>query len=653
MSRLTDITYARKIFILLILLISIVSSTIISLSESAEQDNCLIGKIYIPAVSDRGGGEAVETHIIVINGGGNIYLIGSSYYGLDTLLSLMIAYTYAYNLNNSFFASHDIYIILPIGTSSARGPSAGALFAYTLSSLALGGELFPETSGTGALNIDGVVENVGGVPEKISALRSTGVIREIFIPSSSIIYYNGSFLRKDLRIYPVSNIYDLINLIPANISVSEEKIYRHNLTLSSDKDLSDLDNYEKSLYGEYSFIKKIAYTYNISLSRDALYLEEIFNSTPRTPEYLYSRINTLFLLIVTAYRDVLTRIYYYNKDLFIEIYRYIMSSIRESRSYIYNYLLNLLNNSYRGDPVDPNKIISDLFFIKRSVELVDLYNRNMGFEDPNNININDLVYVFARSLSLKYWYDIAEKNYLLFSINSSSSVRRGLYLEESLIKKIYSSLNTTFAESEANRKLLDIVAYTNLSITQVSSDSLKYLKDLIKLINLVDILENYSTDLRYSSLQAAYLSRGDESLRDLLDLYNYTRGIQSYFASLELPSYIESMLVFSLYMINNYSVFGTPVYSSAIRVLAEIESMIFILDLLSETNKIPSIHIAKETEIPSSCSGIAKIPGVGSTMNPVINVGSRSPYKDLVIYTITLLIVVGSIAVVIISRRNL
>ena len=79
------------------------------------------------------------------------------------------------------FAENDLHIHVPDGATPKDGPSAGITLTTALASLVTGVPVQPEIAMTGEVSLQGDVNPIGGLPEKLMAAQRAGV-RKVFIP---------------------------------------------------------------------------------------------------------------------------------------------------------------------------------------------------------------------------------------------------------------------------------------------------------------------------------------------------------------------------------------------------------------------------------------------------------------------------------------
>ena len=82
-------------------------------------------------------------------------------------------------LDEDWFAEHDIHIHVPAGAVPKDGPSAGVAMTVALSSLISGRPVSNEVAMTGEVTLTGQVLPIGGLKEKSLAAQRAGIKRVI------------------------------------------------------------------------------------------------------------------------------------------------------------------------------------------------------------------------------------------------------------------------------------------------------------------------------------------------------------------------------------------------------------------------------------------------------------------------------------------
>jgi ATP-dependent Lon protease len=83
------------------------------------------------------------------------------------------------DLEDGWFASHDIHVHVPAGAVPKDGPSAGVAMAMALTSLVSGKPVSSDVAMTGEITLTGQVLPIGGIKEKALAAQRAGIKRVI------------------------------------------------------------------------------------------------------------------------------------------------------------------------------------------------------------------------------------------------------------------------------------------------------------------------------------------------------------------------------------------------------------------------------------------------------------------------------------------
>ncbi|HAG69728.1 MAG TPA: hypothetical protein DCL38_07120 [Lachnospiraceae bacterium] len=110
------------------------------------------------------------------------------------------------------FSKNDLHIHVPDGATPKDGPSAGITLTIAIASLATGNAVTPRIAMTGEVSLQGNVNPIGGLPEKLMAAHRAGV-RKVFIPKDNEFDLKdvASEVREALEIIPVSTVEDVLN----------------------------------------------------------------------------------------------------------------------------------------------------------------------------------------------------------------------------------------------------------------------------------------------------------------------------------------------------------------------------------------------------------------------------------------------------------
>ena len=109
------------------------------------------------------------------------------------------------------FKDQDLHIHVPDGATPKDGPSAGITLTTALASLVSGIPVSPEIAMTGEISLEGDVNPIGGLPEKLMAARLAGV-KKVFIPRDNVkdLRDVAEEVKEALEIIPVDTVYDVL-----------------------------------------------------------------------------------------------------------------------------------------------------------------------------------------------------------------------------------------------------------------------------------------------------------------------------------------------------------------------------------------------------------------------------------------------------------
>ena len=109
---------------------------------------------------------------------------------------------------------NDLHIHVPDGATPKDGPSAGITLTTALASLLTGVPVPPNVAMTGEVSLQGDVNPIGGLPEKLMAAQRSGVKR-VFIPRENAddLKDVAGEVRQALEITPVSSVEEVLHAL--------------------------------------------------------------------------------------------------------------------------------------------------------------------------------------------------------------------------------------------------------------------------------------------------------------------------------------------------------------------------------------------------------------------------------------------------------
>jgi ATP-dependent Lon protease len=93
----------------------------------------------------------------------------------DIAYSYVMAHLEEYGVDPEFFDKHFVHLHVPAGATPKDGPSAGVTMATALLSMITGRPVIKKLGMTGELTLTGKVLPIGGVKEKIIAVKRIGL----------------------------------------------------------------------------------------------------------------------------------------------------------------------------------------------------------------------------------------------------------------------------------------------------------------------------------------------------------------------------------------------------------------------------------------------------------------------------------------------
>ena len=117
----------------------------------------------------------------------------------------------------------DLHIHVPDGATPKDGPSAGITLTTALASQLTGCAVPPGVAMTGEVSLQGDVNPIGGLPEKLMAAQRAGVER-VFIPKDNVddLKDVAEEVKQALEITPVSTVQEVLSALGLPIAAPIE-----------------------------------------------------------------------------------------------------------------------------------------------------------------------------------------------------------------------------------------------------------------------------------------------------------------------------------------------------------------------------------------------------------------------------------------------
>ena len=167
------------------------------------------------------GGDILYIETMLTRGSGKVQITGQL--GDVMKESAQIAISLVKNLfpdKAELFADHDLHIHVPDGATPKDGPSAGITLTTALASLLCDKAVSPKVAMTGEVSLQGSVNPIGGLPEKLMAAQRAGV-KKVFIPETNVddLKDVAQEVQDALEIIPVAEVEDVL----ANLGLIEKR----------------------------------------------------------------------------------------------------------------------------------------------------------------------------------------------------------------------------------------------------------------------------------------------------------------------------------------------------------------------------------------------------------------------------------------------
>ncbi|WP_010288167.1 endopeptidase La [Kurthia massiliensis] len=163
------------------------------------------------------GGDTLQIEVSISPGTGKIQLTGKlgdvMKESAQTALSYVRSQQQKYDIEDDFFAKHDVHIHVPEGAVPKDGPSAGVTMVTALTSAITNTPILKEVGMTGEVTLRGRVLPIGGLKEKSLSAHRAG-LKTIIIPKENERDLEDipQSIREELTFHAVSNVEQVLQI---------------------------------------------------------------------------------------------------------------------------------------------------------------------------------------------------------------------------------------------------------------------------------------------------------------------------------------------------------------------------------------------------------------------------------------------------------
>ncbi len=158
------------------------------------------------------GGDILYIETLFTKGSGKIQVTGQLGDVMKESAQIAVSLVKSiYPEKAEIFQENDLHIHVPDGATPKDGPSAGITLTTALASLVSGTAVLPSVGMTGEVSLQGGVNPIGGLPEKLMAAQRAGV-KKVFIPAENTddLKEVAQEVKDQLEIIPVTEAREVL-----------------------------------------------------------------------------------------------------------------------------------------------------------------------------------------------------------------------------------------------------------------------------------------------------------------------------------------------------------------------------------------------------------------------------------------------------------
>ncbi|MCR4924572.1 MAG: endopeptidase La [Lachnospiraceae bacterium] len=158
------------------------------------------------------GGDILYIETMFIKGEGKIIITGQLGDVMKESAQIAVSLVKSFFPDKAdMFKENDLHIHVPDGATPKDGPSAGITLTTALASLVRGKSLPPNIAMTGEVSLQGTVNPIGGLMEKLMAAHRAGV-KKVFIPEENLMDLKdvATEVKDNIEIVTVKKVKELL-----------------------------------------------------------------------------------------------------------------------------------------------------------------------------------------------------------------------------------------------------------------------------------------------------------------------------------------------------------------------------------------------------------------------------------------------------------